>query len=79
MSRANSLKKAVRQIVEHAEKTLDEQNALTTMQNTPEIHLEDEVLQSPKQATPLQSPVSEHTVSPGPIMDRLQVILNKIS
>ncbi|ODN01907.1 Diacylglycerol kinase delta [Orchesella cincta] len=27
MSRANSLKKAVRQIIEHAEKTLDEQNA----------------------------------------------------
>jgi len=29
MCRANSLKKAVRHIVEHAEKTLDEQNALT--------------------------------------------------
>lgn len=30
MSRANSLKKAVRQIIEHAERTLDEQNAIQT-------------------------------------------------
>ena len=29
MSRANSLKKAVRQIIEHTEKAVDEQNAQT--------------------------------------------------
>ena len=34
MSRANSLKKAVRQIVEQAERALDEQNALQTSRST---------------------------------------------
>lgn len=34
MSRANSLKKAVRQIVEQAERTLDEQNAMQTSRST---------------------------------------------
>ena len=34
MSRANSLKKAVRQIIEHAEKALDEQNGARTARST---------------------------------------------
>ncbi|GAB6019773.1 hypothetical protein CHUAL_001321 [Chamberlinius hualienensis] len=34
MSRANSLKKAVRQIIEHAEKAVDEQNAQTKQRET---------------------------------------------
>ena len=43
MSRANSLKKAVRQIIEHTEKTLDEQNAQTRATShliSPEIRLQ---------------------------------------
>lgn len=44
MSRANSLKKAVRQIIEHTERVLDEQNAQiaamhTTIVVPPEIRL----------------------------------------
>ena len=40
MSRANSLKKAVRQIIEHTEKTLDDQNAQSTQHLiSPEIRL----------------------------------------
>ena len=38
MSRANSLKKAVRQIIEHAENQIDEQNR--RLHNLPEIRLE---------------------------------------
>lgn len=34
MSRANSLKKAVRQIIEHAERALDEQNGTRTVRST---------------------------------------------
>ncbi|KAL8579647.1 hypothetical protein ACOMHN_025599 [Nucella lapillus] len=40
MSRANSLKKAVRQIIEHTEKAVDEQNAQTLEQLADNRHLE---------------------------------------
>lgn len=37
MSRANSLKKAVREIIEHTEKALDDQNEQTATRHSPPI------------------------------------------
>ncbi|XP_039264039.2 diacylglycerol kinase delta-like isoform X1 [Styela clava] len=55
MLRANSLKKAVRQIIEHTEKAVDEQNEQTLQNKLPTQHEEDETMSN---RSPLSSTTS---------------------